>query len=89
LRGEWVRLSDRWINVDNVADIEDGGWQLTVYFLRARRIDQVIPGVFSERNRKRARRIVLIGEDATRLRAWLKTRGVILALPKEKDPDEF
>lgn len=89
LRGEWVRLTDRWINVDNVADVEDGGWYLKIYFLRARRIEQVIPGALSERNRRRARRLMLIGEDAEKLRAWLKLRGVILALPKDNDPDEF
>lgn len=89
LRGEWVRLTDRWINVDNIADVEDSGWTLTVYFLRARGKDQVLPGALSERERKRARKLILFGEDATKLRAWLKSRGVILVLPKERDPDEF
>jgi hypothetical protein len=89
LRGEWVRLSDRWINVDNIADVEDAGWHLTIYFLRARGEDQIMWGAMSERKRKRARRLVLIGEDAEKFRAWLKSRGVILVLPKERDPDEF
>lgn len=91
LRGEWLRLTDRWLNLDNVAEVVDGGWYLTVYFLRARRIDQVIPGELSERNRRRARKLSLFGEDAEKLRAWLKKRGVILVLPKEqeRDPDEF
>jgi len=91
LRGEWLRLSDRWINVDNIADVEDYGWHLVVYFLRARGKDQIVPGALNERERKRARVVRLFGEDAEKTRAWLKSRGVILVLPKEeeRDPDEF
>jgi hypothetical protein len=89
LRGEWVRLTDRWLNVDNIADIEDAGWHLIVYFLQAKGREQVVPGALSERDRKRARRVILSGEDAEQMRAWLKLRGVILVLPKPVDPDEF
>lgn len=91
LRGEWVKLTDRWLNVDNIADVEDAGWYLNVYFLRARGMDQIRPGALTERQRKRARAILLLGEDADKLRAWLKSRGVLLVLPKEekRDPDEF
>lgn len=89
LRGEWVRLTDRWLNVDNIADVEDAGWTLTVFFLRARGKEQVRPGALSGRERKRARKLILFGEDAEKFRAWLKSRGVILILPKPKDPDEF
>lgn len=64
LRGEWVRLTDRWVNVDNIADIEDTGWNLTLYFLRAKGREQVVPGALSERDRKRARRLILRGEVA-------------------------
>lgn len=82
LRGEWIRLTDRWLNVDNIADVEDSGWTLTVYFLRARGKEQMRPGELSERNKKRARKLILFGEDAEKFRAWLKSRGVILILPK-------
>lgn len=89
LRGEWVRLTDRWLNVDNIADVEDAGWNLTVYFLRANGNEQIRPGALSERQRKRARKIHLFGADAVKFRAWLKSRGVLLVLPKANDPDEF
>jgi hypothetical protein len=89
LRGEWVRLADRYINVDNIAFVEDAGWILTINFLRARGRDQVMPGAPGKRDKKRARKLILFGEDAEKFRAWLKKRGVILALPQEKDPDEF
>jgi hypothetical protein len=91
LRGEWVRLTDRWLNVDNIADVEDRGWHLVVYFLRARGREQIRLGHPSERMRKRARVVRLFGEDAEKFRAWLKSRGVILVLPKEegRGPDDF
>jgi hypothetical protein len=91
LRGEWVRLTDRWLNVDNIAEVEDRGWHLAVYFLRARGREQIRPGPLDERMKKRARVVRLFGEDAEKFRAWLKSRGVVLVLPKEEErgPDDF
>lgn len=89
LPGEWVLLNDRYVNCDLIWHVEDAGWNLTLYFLRARGREQVQPGELSEHDKKRARKLVLFGEEAQQFRAWLKSRSVLLVLPKPKDPDEF
>lgn len=89
--GEWVILSDLAINADNIAFVEDtvGGTFIKVHMIRDRADRQKLPVVNEQPWRRKTRTLYLRGDDAETFRKWVRSRGVLIVLPKPKDPDEF
>jgi hypothetical protein len=89
LPGVWVKLSDSWINADNVAFAEESGSWLILHFIRDRADRQRLPVLSARAWDKRTRKHILMGKDAEIMRRWMNGRSVLLVIPKAKDPDEF
>ena len=91
LPGVWVKLTGEYINLDNVAFVEetDGESWLIVHMLKDRADRQKLPVRNEQPWRRKTRKLYLMGEDAKVLRKWLRSRCVLLILPKRRDPDQF